>query len=170
TTDITYVGDNSDMTNNGRIIVHNTIFRQSRSIYGSGCITADARSTIHLANTDREFDPNLKFELNGPDASMYVHLHSVYKIFTVYGFGNGNKIALSCDFHAYQTFPEVEYSEETGIMRARSGSLYRDFLIGPGYDPSKFEVVKFDEPGFCATNKGAVRYNGPVPNDYVPLS
>ncbi|KAG5419887.1 hypothetical protein I9W82_001767 [Candida metapsilosis] len=157
------------IVNDGSICFHNTLYNQVTSIQGSGCIVADAKSTIRISNAFLPIAPSQQFYLADSESSINVQPLSSPATFNVAGFGNGNKIGLSVSLSASDK--AYSYDSNTGILTLTGGlfdSVSQHFNIGKGYDPAKFERVTDDSAGLFSTPLGAVHYKGDVPNKVIP--
>ncbi|ABN68189.2 hyphally regulated cell wall protein [Scheffersomyces stipitis CBS 6054] len=155
--------------NDGQICLHNELFKQETNIVGSGCITADKNSSIFLSNCLLEIDPKQSFYLADSQSSIRAKAISKSKTYTVYGFGNGNKIGLDLPLISLPILGSWGYDEKRGILTLRAlGNLAHNFIIGTGYDKKKFQITTDSSLGLLSVFNGALKYNGPVPNSSIP--
>ncbi|MDC6272181.1 hypothetical protein PP707_07755, partial [Acetobacter pasteurianus] len=113
------------------------------------------------------------FYLKDSLSSIVVQPLSTPATFTVVGFGNNNKIGISIPLLSapYLGLTAYSYDSGTGTLTLRGlslGLLSQKFVIGTGYDSSKFKIVTDSGAGLPTTLLGSVQYNGPVPNQSVP--
>ncbi|KAI5954284.1 hypothetical protein KGF54_002059 [Candida jiufengensis] len=159
--------------NNGQICFHNQVYLQTTSIQGTGCITAEASSSIYIANSLYPISSGQTIYLADGQSSLIVEGISLTQTFYVRNFGivNGvaNKVGLTVPLAAKSLVRSAfEYDTKTGILTLKDAVLSQKFNIGLGYDSSKFEVVTDDGAGLPSTILGSVQYNGPPPNPGQP--
>ncbi|CCG25649.1 Iff5 GPI-anchored protein [Candida orthopsilosis Co 90-125] len=160
------------ISNNGQICFHNEVYQQTTTIAGTGCITADADSSIYITNAALSVSTGQTFYLADGKSSMIVQALSTPQTFNVRNFGqvNGvaNKIGLTIPLFALIGNP-WSYNSATGVLTLKgAGLLSQYFNIGTGYDSSKFQVVTDNGAGLPSTLLGSIQYNGPVPNPGLP--
>ncbi|KHC67927.1 hypothetical protein MGS_05309, partial [Candida albicans P78042] len=158
------------ITNNGQICLINEVYKQTTSINGSGCFTANRDSTIYIANVLLPVSTSQNFYLADSQSSIVVQALSTPQVFNVYGFGNGNMVGVTLPLIGNILNPAYSYNPSTGILRLRNFLVYQDFNIGPGYNPSLFSIVTDDGAGIPSTILGSVSYSGPVPPRALPAS
>ncbi|EMG45216.1 hypothetical protein G210_5205, partial [Candida maltosa Xu316] len=163
-------GPHDILTNNGQICFRKHIYKQECNLEGTGCFTAMEGGSIHISGSDKISDYRLSYYLADSASSMVVSDNKDGTTFTVYGFGNGNKVALTCLLNGNR-YPKYSYDRETGVLTLTSNLNHRyNFDIGTGYDPNFFEIVTINDAGISHTTCEGVTYTGEVPERNLPAS
>nr|QCW05821.1 Iff51 [Candida metapsilosis] len=156
--------------NNGQICLFNKTFKQTlHDIEGSGCITAEENSAIYLANIQRTISTKQKFQLTDSKSSFIVEPYISKRVFKVEGFGQraggaSNIISINRAIDR----GEWSYDSNTGVLYIGNFLRSAYFNIGKGYDKSKFAIVDLNIVELDFVSRGALAYNGPVPNPSYP--
>lgn len=156
--------------NNGQICLFNKTFKQTlHDIEGSGCITAEENSAIYLANIQRTISTKQKFQLTDSKSSFIVEPYISKRVFKVEGFGQraggaSNIISINRAIDR----GEWSYDSNTGVLYIGNFLRSAYFNIGKGYDKSKFAIVDLNIVEMDFVSRGALAYNGPVPNPSYP--
>ncbi|RCK63524.1 Cell wall protein RBR3 [Candida viswanathii] len=88
--------------------------------------------------------------------------------YKVYGYSNGNILALNVPLGGADGGPEYSYSSVTGILVLHDSAPQVEFDIGPNYDEDFFELVTHSEVVFEEPQLNAVRYSVPIPIHELP--
>ncbi|KAI5911730.1 Cell wall protein IFF9, partial [Candida parapsilosis] len=172
----TYLGyDGKTMVNNGQICFTNQNWKQLTGMLGSGCVTAQGKSSFYFMNTNLQISEGEIFYLNGGETSiMAVGSTNNPQTFHVRGFGtdkNGvaNKLGLTATLSTPTPGKNPwAYNARDGILTLYVGLYTQNFEIGTGYDFTKFQIVSDTSRGLPGIYNGAVQYNGPPPNPGMP--
>ncbi|CCG25651.1 hypothetical protein CORT_0C02750 [Candida orthopsilosis Co 90-125] len=171
----TYLGmDAQSIVNNGQICFTNQNWYQLAGMMGSGCITAQGKSSFYFINTNLKISEDEIFYLaNGETSIMAVGSINDPQTFHVRGFGTTNGVANKIGLTAtlYSSVPgksPFSYNARDGILTLYVGLYSQNFEIGTGYDFTKFQVVSDTSKGIPGIYLGAVQYNGPPPNPGMP--
>ncbi|KAI5953048.1 hypothetical protein KGF57_004040 [Candida theae] len=159
------------ITNSGQICLYNKSYMQnSYDIEGSGCITAEENSSIYLANPQQLVSNSQIFYLKDSHSSFIAEPHSKTKVYKVSGFGQkSDGVSNSVSINRPIAENDWSYDANTGILRVgNSSNSMVHFNIGKGYNVGDFAVVDLDTTELDFVERGAIKYNAPVPNSAMP--
>ncbi|CAD1812131.1 Cell wall protein IFF6 [Candida parapsilosis] len=163
------------VVNNGQVCFTNQNWYQLSGMLGSGCVTAQGKSSFYFMNTALKIsEDEILYLTNGETSIMVVGSINDPQTFHVRGFGtdkNGiaNKIGLTATLSSPVSGKSPwSYNARDGILTLYVGLYTQNFEIGTGYDFTKFQIVSDTSRGIPGIYLGAVQYNGPPPNPGVP--
>ncbi|EAZ63274.2 hyphally regulated cell wall protein, partial [Scheffersomyces stipitis CBS 6054] len=155
--------------NNGQICLYNEIYQQTTAVDGTGCITAQADSSVFISNALVPFAQTQTIYLESDTASVRATAISTPQTFTVANFGNGNIIGLDIPLVTLPGLSSYSYDATSGILTLRgAGLLSQKFDIGTGYDTTLFSITTDPGLGLVSVPLGAVTYSGPPPTPGQP--
>ncbi|CAN3357058.1 hypothetical protein DICA2_C07492 [Diutina catenulata] len=148
------------ITNDGDICFFNTVFQQTTSIKGDGCLHVIGSSLMNLSQTliSVAQSQTILFE-PGSTGDILTSPLALSNTYTVRGFGDGMRIGNSLTI--------VRYSYSGSILTLTLdlvGLVNQKIDIGPGYDKSKFALVSKIYPNIGSPLRNALVYRGPVPS------
>lgn len=160
------------VTNNGQICLYNKSYKQNtHDLEGAGCITAEENSAIYIANPQYLQSTKQIFHLADSHSLFIVESHTSSQVYNVAGFGrntatgnSSNKISINRPIGENEWF----YDSNTGILHIGNAYKSTQFKIGKGYNESDFSIVDLDIIELDFVERGAVQYNGPIPNPTFP--
>ncbi|CAN3357061.1 hypothetical protein DICA2_C07514 [Diutina catenulata] len=148
------------ITNNGDICFFNTIFEQTTTIVGDGCLHVIGSSLMNLSQTLISVAQSQTIIFApGSTGDILTSPLALSNTYTVRGFGDGMRIGNSLTI--------VRYSYSGSILTLTLdllGLVTQKFDIGPGYDQSKFALVSKIYPNIGSPLRNALVYRGPVPS------
>ncbi|CAN3484228.1 hypothetical protein DICA0_F10770 [Diutina catenulata] len=147
------------MTNNGDICFYNTVFEQTTTIKGTGCLHVIGSSLMNLSQTLISVAQSQTIIFApGSTGSILTSPLALSNTYTVRGFGQGMTIGNSLTITGF-TYSNNILTIKLDLL----GLVTQKFDIGPGYTSSRFSITSKIFPNVGSPFNNAIVYNAAVP-------